>query len=202
MDHAESLSPQCQMSKNMARQELFSSSCYWFLTFENPGGTCFISPLLLSTGVTLHEILSPSEPHFCLWRNRGFASSSLRSLPPLIFWDSGILRIQEHYCFSQTSTPLALSWPLLTTPDRTKREEERQPVAAACWKNAWGLWNSDNSGNHTQGFVSYSTVQCGHQPRCELGDTLCSLLNDMQESQRDFIISFVRSRYELHPAVF
>lgn len=43
---------------------------------------------------------------------------------------------------------------------------------------------------------------CGYQSRCAFGDTVCLLVNDMQESQRDFIISFVRTRYELYTAFY
>lgn len=116
---------------------------------------------------------APLEPHFCPWES---------SLPSLIFWNFGIPEIQEHPCSSSSPTPL------LSPAQEERGGRKARWGAAASWKHARDLWNSDNFGTHAQEFVSYETVLCGHAPRCELEDTVCSLLHDTQESQRDFII--------------
>lgn len=126
------------------RNWVFSSSCHWLLTVPNPERTCFISALLPSTCVTLHEIPSPSEPHFCLWRNRGFdfIISKVTSMSDILgFWN-----------YRDPRTPL-LSPDPLWSDGRGRRKGTL--VAAAWWKRPWDLWNSDNFGNHTEAFVSY-----------------------------------------------
>lgn len=77
-------------------------------------------------------------------------------------------------------TPAA-SRPSLLSPDLSRPEGwgrgEGTLVAAAWGKPAWDLGNSANFMNHVPEFVSFQTVLCDHPPRCESGDTVCSLLN-------------------------
>ena len=81
----------------MVRSWGFFSTCHWFLIFRIQRELVFMFTLLQNACVTLHEKLSPSEPHFCLWKKlRIWCHHPLRSLPSLICLKSGILESPKH----------------------------------------------------------------------------------------------------------
>lgn len=171
--HTENLSPQCQMRKyDLWSGTVFFSSCHWFLIFWNREIIYFISATEylcdLAWGISPPplNLISASE------KIEDWILSSFRSLQSLIFWDSIILEIRTPL-HQQHPNITTLSWPLLT---KRKKEEERQAGGCRLMKSMPEIFGIQMILEIT-GRLCF--LLCGYQLRCELGDTVCSLLNDM-----------------------